>query len=210
MMIRFIGDIHGHWKGYSKRIKDVDTSIQVGDFGIGFYKPYTDKLIGGNPPLDDMKKGDHRFIRGNHDNPHHCIQNSHWIPDGTLVHDKIFCIGGGLSIDKHLRTENYTWWPEEELTQLQFDSILEDYRELKPEVIVAHEMPESVVDTILGKWNMTKQDYPSITRQFLDILIEEHKPSLFVHGHWHRNHHTVLNGLEYIGLGELSTIDLDV
>jgi calcineurin-like phosphoesterase family protein len=107
MNIRFIGDVHGHWHRYKKRIKDVETSIQVGDFGVGFYTPYTDKLVGGNPPYDHMCKGNHRFIRGNHDNPSFCKKHPFWIPDGTMIHDKIFCVGGAASIDRHHRTEGY-------------------------------------------------------------------------------------------------------
>jgi predicted phosphodiesterase len=210
MKIRFIGDVHGKWNTYKKRIKDVETSIQVGDFGVGFFTPYTDKLVGGNPPYDHMSRGNHRFIRGNHDNPEFCRKHPYWIPDGTIVHDKIFCVGGAYSIDRHHRVEGYDWWPDEELSYVEFNQLLSVYKEQKPEVIVAHEIPESICTVVTEKMNMTKLDIPSITRQFLDILIEEHKPSLFVHGHWHINHHTVCNGVEYIGLGELNFVDLDV
>jgi UDP-2,3-diacylglucosamine pyrophosphatase LpxH len=88
--------------------------------------------------------------------------------------------------------------------------MIETYKKLKPEVVVAHEVPESVVDVILAKYNMTKFDIPSITRQFLQVMIEEHKPALVIHGHWHINHHTIVDGVEYVGLGELTAIDLDI
>ena len=207
--IRFIGDVHGNWKKYKKIINDCDTSIQVGDFGVGFVSKITEQ-VHSNPPYDHMAKGDHRFIRGNHDNPGVCKKHPFWIPDGTIVHNKIFCIGGAKSIDAHMRTEGYNWWVNEELSYKEFLILCDAYEKLKPPIIVAHEMPESLTYIVCSKCNMTKYDDPSITRQFLDNILEIHKPDLFIHGHWHVNHHTVYQGVEYIGLGELEHIDLEL
>ena len=201
--IRFIGDVHGNWKKYKKIINECDTSIQVGDFGVGFSGH-------SNPPYDHMKKGDHRFIRGNHDNPSVCKKHPFWIPDGTMIHDKIFCIGGAKSIDAQYRTEGLNWWINEELSYKEFLILCDAYEQLKPSVIVAHEMPESLTYIVCSKCNMTKYDDPSITRQFLDNILEIHKPDLFIHGHWHVNHHTIYQGIEYIGLGELEHVDLEL
>ena len=207
--IRFIGDVHGNWKKYKKIINECDTSIQVGDFGVGFVSKITEQ-VHSNPPYDSMKKGDHRFIRGNHDNPSVCKKHPFWIPDGTMVHDKIFCIGGAKSIDAHYRTEGYNWWVNEELSYKEFLIVCDVYEKLKPSIIVAHEMPESLTYIVCSKCNKTKYDDPSITRQFLDNMLEIHKPDLFIHGHWHVNHHTIHKGVEYIGLGELEHIDLEL
>ena len=207
--IRFIGDVHGNWKKYKKIINECDTSIQVGDFGVGFVSKITEQ-VHSNPPYDSMKEGDHRFIRGNHDNPNVCKKHPFWIPDGTMVHDKIFCIGGAKSIDAHYRTEGYNWWVNEELSYKEFLIVCDAYEKLKPSIIVAHEMPESLTYIVCSKCNKTKYDDPSITRQFLDNMLEIHKPDLFIHGHWHVNHHTIHKGVEYIGLGELEHIDLEL
>jgi hypothetical protein len=133
-----------------------------------------------------------------------------WIQDGTLIHDKIFCIGGAKSIDSHYRTEGLNWWADEELSYSQFLKLCDDYEKLKPEVVVAHEMPESLTYIVCSKCNLTKYDDKSITRQFLDNILEIHKPDLFIHGHWHVDHHTIHNGVEYIGLGELKHLDLEL
>ncbi len=201
--IRFIGDVHGNWKRYKKIINECDTSIQVGDFGVGFSGH-------SNPPYDHMKKGDHKFIRGNHDNPNVCKTHPFWISDGTMIHDKIFCIGGAKSIDAHMRTEGLNWWSNEELSYAEFLKLCDDYEKLKPPIIVAHEMPESLTYIVCAKQHITKFDDTSITRQFLDNILEIHRPELFIHGHWHVNHHTVYNGTEYIGLGELNYVDLEL
>ncbi len=201
--IRFIGDVHGNWKRYKKIINECDTSIQVGDFGVGFSGH-------SNPPYDHMKKGDHKFIRGNHDNPSVCKKHPFWIPDGTMIHDNIFCIGGAKSIDAHMRTEGLNWWINEELSYKEFLILCDVYEKLKPSVVVAHEMPESLTYIVCSKCNLTKYDDKSVTRQFLDNILEIHKPDLFIHGHWHVNHHTVYKGVEYIGLGELEHVDLEL
>lgn len=206
--IRFIGDVHGKWTRYKKLIKDAPRSIQVGDFGIGFYNPRTETYS--RPPHDTMAKGDHKFIRGNHDNPAQCRSHPFWLKDGSFIDDSIFCIGGALSIDKHLRTEGWDWWADEELCYAEFLELIQVYEEAKPKVIVTHECPETVVNHVLKKKGKYKYDYPSITRQCLDNLLHIHKPDLWIHGHWHLDHHTVFDGVEFIGLGELSYVDLEV
>ena len=71
-------------------------------------------------------------------------------------------------------------------------------------------MPESLTYIVCAKCNMTKLNDVSVTRLFFDNIIEIHKPDLFIHGHWHVDHHTIHNGVEYIGLGELNYVDLEV
>ncbi len=207
-MIRFIGDVHGKWKRYEKLIKDAPRSVQVGDFGIGFYNPRTETYS--RPPHDSMAKGDHKFIRGNHDNPAQCRSHPFWLADGAYTDNSIFYVGGALSIDKHLRTEGQDWWPNEELSYAEFLKLAETYEATKPSVVVTHECPETVMTHVLSVKNKYKYDIPSITRQFFDNLLYIHKPDLWIHGHWHFDHHTIFDGVEFIGLGELSHVDLDI
>jgi len=206
--IRFIGDVHGKWKQYKRIIGECDRSIQVGDFGVGFYNHRTETYS--RPPHDHMARGDHKFIRGNHDNPSQCRSHPFWIRDGELIEGRVFCVGGAMSIDKHLRTEGWDWWPDEELSYAQFLELIQAYEEAKPAVVVSHECPETVVNHVLASKGKYKYDIPSITRQFLDNLLHVHKPALWVHGHWHFDHHTVFDGVEFVGLGELSHLDLEI
>jgi hypothetical protein len=157
-----------------------------------------------------MSKGDHKFIRGNHDNPEQCRNHPHWIADGSLIDESIFCIGGAKSIDTHLRTEGWDWWADEELNYSEFLQLIQTYEEARPSIVVSHDAPEDMVNHILKTRGAYKYDIPSITRQFFDNLLHVHKPDLWIHGHWHIDHHTVFKGVEYIGLGELSYVDLDL
>lgn len=211
MEIRFIGDVHGKWGRYKKIIKDVGNSLQVGDFGIGFRNPMTEKEYS-NPPYDHMAKGHHYFIRGNHDNPNSCKRHPFWVKDGgsAFGRDDIFCVGGALSIDKDRRTEGYDWWHDEELSYGQLCNLMDTYELVKPAIVVSHECPDSVISRVCYDKGMFKYDIPSVTRRCFDNFLEIHRPDLWIHGHWHVFHHTVHKGTEFIGLGELEHLDLDV
>ena len=211
MEIRFIGDVHGKWDRYKKVIGDCDRSLQVGDFGVGFINPYTDKPYS-NPPYDHMAKGEHFFIRGNHDSPPACKRHPFWVKDGGCAFDRndIFCVGGALSIDKERRTEGYDWWPDEELSYAELFNIMDAYESVKPKIVVSHECPDSVISRVMHEMGQFKYDIPSVTRRCFDNMLEIHKPDLWIHGHWHQSYHVVERGVEFIGLGELSHIDLDV
>jgi len=142
---RVIGDIHGKWHEYLNIIQNPNDpcsrSVQIGDFGLGFgerqeYVDYT---------FSEMNKEnhDHRFIRGNHDNPGECKNNSNWIPDG-LCENGVMYIGGAHSIDQEYRTEGVSWWPDEELSYDEFGKLIAKYEEYKPETVITHDAPDSV------------------------------------------------------------------
>lgn len=211
MKIRFIGDVHSKFERYKKLIKGCERSLQVGDFGVGFFNLNTDKPHS-NPPYDHMAKGEHFFIRGNHDNPNVCKRHPFWIPDGSYAFGRkdIFCVGGAISIDKHLRTEGYNWWPDEELSYKELCSIMDVYESRKPSVVVSHECPDSVITRICHNNGISKFDIPCTTRKCFDNMMEIHKPDLWIHGHWHLSSRGVHQGVEVISLNELECIDLDI
>lgn len=204
--MRFIGDVHGKYRRYRELIRDIPASIQVGDMGVGFRDPRTWDYSA-NPPFDAMSEGEHFFIRGNHDNPHVCRQQKFWIPDGTF-HKDVFCVGGGLSIDRHMRTEGFTWWPEEELSMKEFYFVTDMFVKSKPEIVVTHDCPESIADALCKYNNWTKFNDPSITRQALQSMFEQHQPKVWIFGHWHMSFDQVIEGTRFICLNELEVIDL--
>lgn len=211
MEIRFIGDVHGKFSRYRKLIKDVDRSLQVGDFGVGFYSPLTEKAYS-NPPYHHMAKGQHYFIRGNHDNPRVCKSHPFWVKDGgsAFGRNDIFCVGGAMSIDKDRRTEGYDWWQDEELSYTQLCSVMDVYETVKPGVVVSHECPESVISRVCHEAGIYKYDIPSVTRRCFDNMLEIYRPDVWIHGHWHHSYRMVHRGTEFIGLGELEHLDLNI
>ncbi len=210
-MTVFIGDVHGKYTQYKRILDHCTGSIQVGDMGVGFRRwPHGDWQT--NPPHEKMVEGKHRFIRGNHDNPNVCKGHSQWIPDGRIENDTMF-IGGGLSIDKAYRVEDYSWWPDEELEYLNLRALIEVYDVARPKVMVTHDCPESIalhIVQLLLIPGTTKVDFPSRTRIALQQMLEIAPPKLWVFGHWHFPLDQVINSTRFVCLAELQTIDIDV
>lgn len=122
----YLGDIHGQfniiigWINQNKHLNNCNI-IQVGDFGIGFrpkQEHHEMKILN-----DKLKSKGHNLfvIRGNHDNPkyfdqQHDYEHIKFLPDYTILnldgYNHLF-VGGAISIDRILRTENQDYWSEE-------------------------------------------------------------------------------------------------
>jgi hypothetical protein len=186
----------------------------VGDMGVGFLHPW--KLDGDtgkpkperNPPYDEMKAGGHRFIRGNHDNPAACARHTQCIADGTLE-DGVMFIGGGLSIDRGMRQEGFSWWADEELSHYELTTLIGKYCEAAPRVMVTHECPQSAVVAILAVLGSTYLR-PSRTSAAFQVMWRMHKPRLWVFGHWHVNFDAEIEGTRFVCLNELEVKDLEI
>lgn len=211
MKIRFIGDVHGKYARYKSIIKTCNNSIQVGDMGVGFKRmhvredgnPYFP-----NPPHRLMKAGNHRFIRGNHDNPEVCKRHSQYISDGTYEHENgIMYVGGAASIDANFRVEGYSWWPDEELSVVEFNKIITDYCDIKPNIMITHECPNSILSTIFQGKQIFKES--ARTRQAFDTMFQYHRPKLWIFGHWHTSACMNILGTLFICLNELEYIDIE-
>lgn len=195
--MKLIGDVHGKFKQYKALIREHSDTIQVGDLGLGFRRyPHGDYTQ--NPPYDEMVKANARFIRGNHDNPNVCRNHSQFIKDGTVEDDVMF-VGGALSIDYQYRIEGYSWWKDEQLSQEEFNQVLDVYSFTRPRVMVTHDCPLSVNIQI-----HTHHYYDnSRTQQGLQALFDVHQPEIWVHGHHHISMDHVINGTRFICLAEL-------
>jgi predicted phosphodiesterase len=210
-LTRVIGDVHGKFDQYKKIIKGAERSIQVGDLGVGFKKlNYEGELVWStNPPHKEMVKHSAKFLRGNHDNPDVCRKHSQWIADGTVENDVMF-VGGATSIDRAYRIEGQSWWADEECSLSQLRHFVDLYADIKPRVMITHEVPESIADGILAAVNRTKLDDPSRTRQALQAMLEIHRPEIWIAGHWHVNIDQQYQGMRLIVLNELEYVDLEL
>ena len=92
--LRVIGDVHGHYTQYLRLIRNVQHSVQLGDFGFEY------------GVMKDVEVR-HRLLPGNHDNYDELCKN-HIRDYGNLVYDNFsaFFIRGGFSIDWKLRLEH--------------------------------------------------------------------------------------------------------
>lgn len=206
-MTVLIGDVHGKYRQYKRIIKHCRGSIQVGDMGVGFFRTSGQPHI--NPPYDAMVAGDHRFIRGNHDNPDVCSQHSQWIPDGNIESGVMF-IGGAVSVDRQYRTEGYDWWADEELNAEELDHLVEVYTEARPRLMVTHDCPEEIARNLCALSGRQKLDFPSRSRQAFQRMWSAHSPEMWVFGHWHYSFDQIANGTRFVCLAELEARVFDL
>ena len=201
---RLIGDIHRKWASYIRIIEKSEyPTIQLGDFGWGFADQYTNPLILQNAKqLEDvMSQGDHKYIRGNHDNPDACRLHNYCIEDGTYDEKYgVFYLGGAFSIDRACRTHGIDWWPDEELDYYQMLQMYDKYMDLKPRVMLTHDGPRGVMKKLFNFCDKLSQ--PSITEHGLQRMFEEHKPELWIFGHWHLSRDNIIDGTRFVCLAE--------
>ena len=207
-MIRFIGDIHGKVPDYEIIAGAADTTVQIGDFGWGWFSDAQKYRI--NRFHSTPLMGNHRFIRGNHDNPAECAEAAGWIPDGHFEEEHgIMYVGGAWSIDWQCRTPGVSWWPDEELTQEQFAKVYDDYVKRKPRVMVTHDAPNSAILSCFEFPNYFGDFTPTRTSDAFETMLAAHEPDMWIFGHWHIDRDTRVGDTRFICLAELSAADVD-
>ena len=111
--IVLVGDVHGKIPEYQEILAQHDGPvIQLGDMGCGFL------------PIPKFAY-QHRFIRGNHDDPAVAQRHQNYLGEfGYVKTFGIFFMGGAFSIDFQMRQEwmaqgiSPCWWRDEELLKL--------------------------------------------------------------------------------------------
>jgi hypothetical protein len=198
--IIIVGDVHG-------RILDLNAKagkhtktlhFQLGDLGAGFVN--IDKLA---PNII--------WTRGNHDNPRVCQEHPLYAGDwGTLQgRDKtLYFIGGGYSIDQDMRVPGISWWEDEELSYGQLDHIIKDVIEKKPQVIVSHECPSSIIQFV--GYSKHFNIPPSRTAMALDRIFEQYKPQMWVFGHHHCSWWDSVKGTQFRCLREFEAFKISL
>lgn len=205
-IVRYFGDIHGNLDWYAHRLAECPhPTVQVGDYGIGFVK---------NKIPRSFDPARHRFIRGNHDNPAKCTVQENWIADGTVetttTGNKIMYIGGASSIDRAYRIEGISWWEDEQCSVQQLNEFVDSYIQIKPDIMITHECPESIADALCAAYNKTKFADPSRTRQAFESMLYHHRPKLWCFGHWHHDLDWLYQGTRFVCLDEFSHIDINI
>jgi hypothetical protein len=216
MLTRLIGDIHGMFNAYQTFSIDnfEGPTIQLGDFGIGMgQSDYWHENVN---EFHSTKV--HRFIRGNHDNPHVCKQDmTGYIPDGTVEGDVMY-IGGAWSIDNpaappgwYCRTPGVDWWFEEECSDQEYEAMLDVYKSVKPRVMITHDCPGVVSYEMFWNSGILKGPvYPNRTAEWFNRFYDAHQPEFHFFGHWHHSMMYKRGATTFVCLGELDWIDVDL
>jgi predicted phosphohydrolase len=198
----YIGDVHGKWEQYYDLIRGREASIQVGDMAVGFPSKTHSSV---NRFREKTSQGDHRFIRGNHDNPEACSKEPSYIASGQGRNPHTFFLGGAYSIDRSARREDWDWWENEEHSYSELSDLISSYETSKPSIMITHDCPETVARHLFSWYTEPSQ---SRTRAALETCFEIHKPDLWIFGHWHASRRKNLLGTEFICLNELETIEI--
>lgn len=207
--IRFVGDVHGKAVDYVKLVKDQEFSIQVGDLGFHYtYLPY-------------LNHTRHIVVPGNHDNYYEVDKYPHFLTTfGSHVHGGLnfFYVRGAFSIDwqwrlnKEHRGYEKSWWQEEELSYGQLQQAIDLYTEVKPDFMVTHEAPRSIIKNItdgrvLRDFGYNPETFTTRTSEALDRMLDAHRPKIWVFGHYHRRLDKEIDGTRFVCLEELGVLD---
>lgn len=127
-------------------------------------------------------------------------------------------IGGAQSIDKAYRVEDFSWWPDEELSIKELGCLTDLYIERKPRIMVTHDCPEEVATAILATILIsgpTKTEFHSRTRQAFQAMFSAHSPDLWIFGHYHIPFDHILHagrekGTRFICVPMDAYLDIDV
>lgn len=200
--IVMLGDIHGAFRSvpYNSNRLNIENAIviQVGDFGMGFHRPfyYADELNIINERL--KLNNNHLYaIRGNHDDPSYFAETNN--PFGcsniTLLADyseldllghKFLFVGGAISVDRKERVLNKSYWADEPFVfRPEFDYKLYD-------CVVTHTRPaESGLFSVAYKNEERINADPELLRDLqeemdlVSMLYEKTKPKRWFFGHFH-------------------------
>lgn len=193
MKLLFLGDTHGNIPNMMKAYKyaidnSCDAIIQVGDFGYGF--PEHDKFEHQHKQIS--RPIPFYFIKGNHDNPEALAQykeitelyhNFFFIPNGVkfeIDNVSFVAYGGAFSIDKMYRTERIDYWRDEEISLTE---VAESKNIGSVDVIISHDAPlNSNLDDYMDLIPITEA---LGNRHKLQAIVENIKPKLLIHGHYH-------------------------
>lgn len=221
--LRVIGDVHGQIdsddlctrdaQAYLEIIAEAQYSIQLGDMGDA--ETY-DKLIARVDPRR------HRFLPGNHEQYHQLPPHS--LGDfGSVCWGGVdlFFVRGARSADRETLVQlgrdlgNPVWFEEEELTDQQMHAAEQQYLQARPQIVLSHDAPTHVAGLA---WHHARQMSPpnsramfgpSRTSDFLQRLLEHHRPRLWLFGHHHHDWSYRQGGTRFTCLGELCYLDLE-
>jgi Calcineurin-like phosphoesterase len=113
-----------------------------------------------------------------------------WLPRGTRWkwHDRVWlAAGGAVSVDKLLRTEGISWFPEETITPQQEAAIIAGG---PADVLLSHDAPADAPLNLSPRHLLPKEWKPMIPaaekhRDVLQRICVAVKPSYVFHGHYH-------------------------
>lgn len=163
-----------------------DKSIQLGDFGFKREHEWH---------LKNINSDNHKICFGNHDD-YNYLNFKHSIGNYGLFNG-VYCIRGGVSLDKDIRVLGRDYFLNEELSTYESNLCIEDYVKTKPDIVVSHDCPKFILYAIHGDRAIN-----TFTSNLLEELFDLHNPKLWIFGHHHKSFKIKINNCTFIGLNE--------
>jgi hypothetical protein len=137
--------------------------------------------------------------------------DSGW-PGNVIRPGKVLAIlGGANSIDRHLRTENTDWWPEESITDADLAALGSEHAD----VLLGHDAPLDVPDldrelaTESAGWPPDAVAYAEHGRHTFHRGFMAVRPELYLGAHYHRHVDATLTYEEAAGSFRCRVVILD-
>lgn len=160
----------------------------------GYYEQICDYLNENDEcvqnPLQPYTVRDGKVIKFHRMPPHFIGNYGTWkVPDcdeeNLAYSNEIFFVRGAWSIDQHHRTAGRDWFPCEQLSFQEAKRCYELYVETKPDVVVSHSCPYSVMNHLRLGYSNGKL-IATNTNQLLEQMLNAHQPRLWAFGHFHQ------------------------
>ena len=173
------GDFGGIWDGGERDQKTLDFFSQ---------QPFTTLFVDGNHenfdllkafPVEEWNDGKIHRVR---DDIIHLMRGQVFTIEGHTY----FTFGGGVSIDKALRTEHVNWWREEFSSFAEKQEALENLKKHgnKVDYIITHTCPETVKKNELAR-SVSIKGVKCETEEFLDTILDTVTYKTWFCGHYH-------------------------
>jgi len=223
MKILLVGDTHGDYGQihYARKVATLarcEMIIQLGDFS--YYWCGVDKTHGWADP-DKYPAVPVIWLPGNHEDWHMIEQLPVGIPNehgvtylgrvNLLILDglKILTVGGAYSVDQYDRIEGVDYFPQEEINQADIYKAT-SFGEV--DIMLSHDAPTTqtlelhLID-MARRWGFVEgRIHPKLeagsrrSREAIEAIVDEVKPKLLVHGHYHHQYGDVYMNTQVIGL----------
>ncbi len=100
------------------------------------------------------------------------------------IEDKTFLtMGGAYSIDKYMRREGYSWWPEELPSDEEYKEAAKtiEAHEWKVDYVISHTAPREII----GRMCRCPDEHDIELTGFLEWIMYEADYKKWFFGHWH-------------------------
>lgn len=131
-----------------------------------------------------------------------------WIPRGHRWrwHGRTWlALGGAVSLDRAIRREGASWWPQEEITATEAEAVIGDGH---ADVMITHDCPSGVRHSFPPPprfWDARDLARGDAHRELLQRVVSQARPRWLMHGHLHRAYQRVCD----LGYGPVEVTGLD-